>query len=576
MAIPAAASAAPITVNDTVDPGAPGGTCTLREAIVSANADNAGGNGCANGAGADDITFNVATPATITLNGTQLPALTGPLTITGPGVTVSGNFVSRVFQINAGVTVGMTGLTVAGGFFAGSEGADGNLADGDPGGNASGAGIHNAGNLTLTGVTVRDNLAIGGFGGEGDAGIINGDGYNGGAAGFASGGGVFSSGSLTVTDSTFSQNRALGGLGGDGGSHGFQGVGSGNGGPGGAGVGGAIANEAGTLSISGSTFSGNLASGDAGGDGAGAGPGSAGGDGAAGANGLGGAISSTGQATIIGSTLSGNEVTGGYPGDGGNGNGGGAGMDGDPGAPGNGVGAGISQRGTLGLTITNSTLSGNRASANQFDPGIGFGGGIATADTAPMSAIHVTAVDNEADFAANLGNVDGAVNLRATIIASSAPTAGATNCFFETPAATSNGFNLDDGTSCGFAPGTDLEGVEPQLGPLAAYGGPTQTHLPLTASPAVDAVTAGCPPPPNDQRGLPRVPNTCDIGAVERQPGDPNPGSGGGGGTPPPIQGSPPGAGHTGERAAALKKCKRKKSKKAKKNCRKRAKKLPV
>jgi hypothetical protein len=54
--------------------------------------------------------------------------------------------------------------------------------------------------------------------------------------------------------------------------------------------------------------------------------------------------------------------------------------------------------------------------------------------------------------------------------------------------------------------------VNPQLGPLADNGGPTQTLAPQSGSPAIDAGAAGCPA--TDQRGAPRV-GPCDIGAVE-------------------------------------------------------------
>ena len=59
------------------------------------------------------------TPQTITLSGTQLELsdTTGTETITGPaaGVTVNGNDASRVFQVDAGVTASISGLTITGG-----------------------------------------------------------------------------------------------------------------------------------------------------------------------------------------------------------------------------------------------------------------------------------------------------------------------------------------------------------------------------------------------------------------------------------------------------------------------------
>lgn len=59
-------------------------------------------------------------------------------------------------------------------------------------------------------------------------------------------------------------------------------------------------------------------------------------------------------------------------------------------------------------------------------------------------------------------------------------------------------------------------GVSPRLGPLAANGGPTDTHLLLAGSPALDTGDpAFVPPPALDQRGDPRVIQRIDIGAVE-------------------------------------------------------------
>ena len=93
------------------------------------------------------------------------------------------------------------------------------------------------------------------------------------------------------------------------------------------------------------------------------------------------------------------------------------------------------------------------------------------------------------------------------------------------PRFVSHGHNLSDDTTC--FPGTGTDIVAPaQLGPLADHGGPTETHLPLPGSPAIDAGDdAACPE--TDQRGLPRPQDGddppdgmahCDIGAVELAP----------------------------------------------------------
>jgi Ca2+-binding RTX toxin-like protein len=80
-----------------------------------------------------------------------------------------------------------------------------------------------------------------------------------------------------------------------------------------------------------------------------------------------------------------------------------------------------------------------------------------------------------------------------------------------------------------FPAGSNLFGVDPQLGPLAANGGPTQTHLQALTSPVVDkGIGNGLA---TDQRGLARTgdlaafPNAAggdgtDIGAVEIQAAD--------------------------------------------------------
>lgn len=65
-------------------------------------------------------------------------------------------------------------------------------------------------------------------------------------------------------------------------------------------------------------------------------------------------------------------------------------------------------------------------------------------------------------------------------------------------------------TGCGVAASTD-----PQLGALAANGGPTRTQLPSASSPLLDRLTCGAG---TDQRGTTRPQGArCDIGAVERE-----------------------------------------------------------
>jgi hypothetical protein len=140
------------------------------------------------------------------------------------------------------------------------------------------------------------------------------------------------------------------------------------------------------------------------------------------------------------------------------------------------------------------------------------------------------------------------------------PLGGGANC---SGVATSQGFNLTDGTGCGFTGVTDHQSTDPMLAPsLASNGGPTQTLALLTGSPAIDqGLSAGGETV--DQRGFARpsdflsIPNAvggngADIGGFEVQaPTPPPPPSGGGGG------GGAPAAPDT-SLSARIKKAKRK------------------
>jgi len=83
---------------------------------------------------------------------------------------------------------------------------------------------------------------------------------------------------------------------------------------------------------------------------------------------------------------------------------------------------------------------------------------------------------------------------------------------------TSDGHNLDSGSSCGFTKMGDIQGADAQLGPLTVNApGARATHALLPGSPAVDAggdSAEGCAP--TDARGVSRPRgNACDIGAYE-------------------------------------------------------------
>src|SRR5688572_27621106 len=92
------AYAAAIVVNTDADNLTDDGLCTLREAITTANSDSGINTGdCTTGTVSDTISFAADYTITLTL-GSQLPAITGIVTINGNGV---GNTV-----IQAGASAG--------------------------------------------------------------------------------------------------------------------------------------------------------------------------------------------------------------------------------------------------------------------------------------------------------------------------------------------------------------------------------------------------------------------------------------------------------------------------------------
>jgi CSLREA domain-containing protein len=206
----------------------------------------------------------------------------------------------------------------------------------------------------------------------------------------------------------------------------------------------------------------------------------------------------------------------------------------------NGAGGGIENDAPFtALTITGSTFSGNSATT--------LGGGVAT---------HADATISNSTFSGNMaGTTGGGMDFgfgtssltNATIAFNTAPAGGGgglrnddtlsvkdsivsnnsgADCNPSQPL-TSQGNNVVGDSSCGFTQSTDKQSTDPQLAQLAANGGPTQTHALPATSPAVDAGdNSTCPA--NDQRGLARPFDgnfddsaVCDAGAFELRGGPP-------------------------------------------------------
>jgi CSLREA domain-containing protein len=516
--------------------------CTLRAAIEQANALS----------GDDVVGFDPSVGGTITLGGSEL-LIASNLKIEGPGedeLSVSADNKSRVFNVR-GATVEIGGLTITGGTgevmgnrFGSSlcggarlgggiynDRATLTLSDSTISGNGGcGGGMYNLfGTLTLSDSTVSENTSPSNCGG-----ICNSDGtltvekstisgntsnYGGGILSGSYGGGNASS---TITDSTISANTAKEGQGGGL----FHTTGpmtvsdstiTGNTASAG---GGGIYNFSAPLTVSDSTITGNTAGTDGGGianlrgdggdvtvsdttisentatrDGGGIYNDLLGHEGTlaierstlsgntAGSNG-GGIYSSTHEylrrglvenSTIANSTISGNTATGGY-------------------------GGGLYNY--LGVTqIGHSTITDNTAPS-------GKGGGVASLGDPEVASTEVSS-------SIVSGNEDTDVNFIEH------PDWGADFDFVNS--FVSGGHNLvgDGNATFAFGKSGDRTGVAgPKLGPLQDNGGPTETHVLLTGSPAIDAVpggTNGCGTDfTADQRGVHRpLGGACDAGSVE-------------------------------------------------------------
>lgn len=176
------------------------------------------------------------------------------------------------------------------------------------------------------------------------------------------------------------------------------------------------------------------------------------------------------------------------------------------------------------VTVTNSTISGNSATATYLNAPDGIAGGIYV--YVPTTLIHVTVANNSANKGGGI-YVDsaGSLTIKNTLLADNSATSQGPDCFRPSSTVNSLGYNLlEDAGNCPLTGVTagNITGVDAVLGLLANNGGPTQTHALNNNSPAIDAVpTANCTDAQNqslttDQRGQPRpFGPACDIGAYE-------------------------------------------------------------
>lgn len=470
----AVAQAATINVTTTADERAGRGSgCALREAIRSANADQAIG-GCASGSGTDAIAVPEGT-YDLTLAGSDDTAASGDLDLRravtiaggGQGATVDAGgaaacdgtgaeFCDRVFDVFASTE--MTGVTIRGG------NPDFNTTTGSP---AQGGGVrvHANRSFSLVDGAVVGNHALGGGGG---------------------GGGIANAGTMVLRDAVIAGNQA-----------GFR---------------GGISNFAGsipgareaTATLTRVTVRDNIA-----------------GYGAAGiynSNSVSNATGSVGDRdtlVIEDSTISGNTLT--------NGTG-----DVDN-------GAGIASGGST--TLTNVTIDGNKTQTSGGGVAVFGGTTTLRHSTVTNNraddydgVLDPYTPGGEPEYPGGDGTGNGGglfrsggdLNLRATIVYGNLDNTppGGTHHHDCSGSVTSQGYTLihqHSGCTITGQPTDFAAGTHPQLYALVDNGGPTKTHALGTfggPNPMIDAVPTPCPSA--DQRGVPRPHGSgCDVGAYE-------------------------------------------------------------
>lgn len=165
--------------------------------------------------------------------------------------------------------------------------------------------------------------------------------------------------------------------------------------------------------------------------------------------------------------------------------------------------------------LTNVTITGNSTWPQADFTMRGIGAGITIGDDTSGTILNCTIAGNDAQFGSGILRVSP-LTVRNTIISNNAENQytplNCTGQNFNNPPGSGdhniqwpNG--LQDDMDC--TPG--ITRTDPMLGALADNGGPTRTIAPLAGSPAL---AAGSECPPTDQRGEPRA-EPCTLGAYE-------------------------------------------------------------
>ena len=469
---------------------------------------------------------------TATITVTNPIAIAGEVTIEAADfATLSGNNVSRIFNVQPGAMLTLINLTLTGGKGSrggainnqgiliatncifrgnnapgpnGANGVDGENdypngtdgSNGQPGTSGLGGAIWSDGEVYLSRCTFSTNSATGGNGGNGgkggnaiNNGFNSGDGGHGGIGAPGRGGAIYNLNHLEIFECVFERNTALAGNGGTSGAGGTGGLTGkpGQGGQGGYASGAAIHNLF-YVTIDSSTFSDNRVEAGDSANAAGQDQGD-GNDALPGGEAWGGAIANLNTADLVNSTFSTNRVIGGN---------GGKGADGEVrgGRGGNGghaTGGSFYNNGEAG--ILNCTFAGGSA----------VGGTNGVGGTAPTPGANGTKGGNRGG---NLARVGGTLALKNTIVAR--PTTGG-NGF---GAILDIGYNLSSDSTINLDSGTSLVSTGPGMGGLADNEGFGRTFALASHSLAIDAGDPG-ESPEVDQRGFPIFGGARDIGAYE-------------------------------------------------------------
>jgi hypothetical protein len=445
----------------------------------------------------------VASAATITVNTTDdvnaaqctlrsaITAANSNSVVGGCVTGVGSDTIKFNLPANSTITLGTALPAITSAVDIQGPGADQLTVDGGNGVRVVGVTVN--GSTTISGLTIAHGKCVQGCGLQNAGGTVKLDHVivdhnvatqSGGTNAFPEGGGIFNQGTMTLTLSTVSNNTVS-----------ASGASSQN-----VPRGGGVLNaNGGSLTVDRSTLVGNTAT--------------ASGGGGSFTNAAGGGISNFATLNVAQSAIDGNVVHA---------------SGGTVANTAQGGGISNANSASVHVSLDRATIAENSATGS--GPGIDIHSGGLVVDGASFAITSSTIASNSAPMYANLSG--SATTVRNSIVAN--PLGGGASCSSHP---TSQGYNVDSGTSCGFNQATDKPSTNPMLdsGGIADNGGPTKTIALQPGSPAIDQGLSSAGETA-DQRGSSRpsdfgsIANATggdgsDIGAFEVQDTTPPPAS---------------------------------------------------